>query len=252
MIDTHCHILPDVDDGPRTMEGAIRMAEAAVKQGIHTMIATPHHATKRYSTPASTIQRSVHKFNERLKKQGIPLTVLPGQEFRLTNEYRTEHRKGRIQTLAGSPYLLVELPSKAIPPYLFEFVSYMARHQLRILIAHPERNVGVIQQPEILRSWLEHGILLQVTTQSLIGYFGRKVQETAKWICRRQYAHLIASDAHDVIQRKFYFREGYKMVEELRHSSYTAALQANASRLIRGEEIVSLYDDSVRERTEEI
>ncbi|WP_227793654.1 tyrosine-protein phosphatase [Paenibacillus guangzhouensis] len=234
MIDTHCHILPNCDDGPKTSEGSIRMAQAAVRQGIHTIIATPHHATRKYNNASSKIIRAVRLLNAKLKKQGIPLTVLPGQEFRLTEAYRTDYRKGRIQTLAGTSYLLVELPSRLVPDYFMDFLAYMNRHHTHIIIAHPERNFEIIKQPAMLQHWLTHGVLLQVTTQSLVGYFGKKIQETAKWICKKQWAHLIASDAHDPDQRKFYIREGSKIVVECSGATYLSQLHANAAHLIRG------------------
>jgi len=248
MIDTHCHILPNCDDGPKTSEGSIRMAQAAVRQGIHTIIATPHHATRKYNNSSTKIRRAVRLLNAKLKKQGIPLTVLPGQEFRLTEHYRTDYRKGRIQTLAGTSYLLVELPSRLIPDYFMDFLAYMNRHHIQVIIAHPERNFEIIKQPLMLQHWLEQGILLQVTTQSLVGYFGKKIQETAKWICKKQWAHLIASDAHDPVQRKFYMREGSKIVVECSGGTYLSQLQSNATRLIRGEGIITASVNALLEQ----
>lgn len=244
MIDLHCHILPGVDDGPRTMQGSLRLAALAVEQGIHTVIATPHHATRRYSNKATTIRRRVQALNAELQRQSIPLTVLPGQEFHLTEAYRKEHRKGRLQTLAGTPYLLVELPMRTIPAFLPEFLSYMEKQQMRVIIAHPERNAAVIHNPDLLLEWLERDVLLQITTQSLAGYFGRSIQRTASYLCEMRWAQLIASDAHDPFRRSYYYREARAVVEQLGGVSLWETLQANAAGLIACKDISALHSFS--------
>ncbi len=242
MIDTHCHILPGMDDGPRSMDAALRMAASAVRDGIQTIIATPHHTTKRYNNTARKIQRRVGLFNGKLKKHNIPLRILPGQEYRLTDSFRAEHRARRLQTLAGSSYLLVELPSRMIPGCLYEFFTYMKHHGIHPVIAHPERNLEIIDNPDQVLDWIEnYGVRLQVTTQSLIGVFGRNVQETASYLCRKHWIHLVGSDAHNLSLRNFHFQEGYEAIKQLCGSSYMKILQEHAAKLIYGSTMTSLH-----------
>ncbi|WP_018757559.1 tyrosine-protein phosphatase [Paenibacillus terrigena] len=232
MIDTHCHILPNCDDGAQTIQDSLRMAAVAVTQGIHTIIATPHHGTKRYSNTAIKIQEGVIKLNERLKLNGIQLTVLPGQEFRLNEFYKVDHQTGRLQTMAGTSYLLVELPTRMIPSYFFEFINYMSHNHIKVVIAHPERNVGVIRNSKQLYEWIEAGVMLQVTSQSLVGVFGKKVQKIAALICKRKWAHFLASDAHNTLKRSFYLREGYAAIEQLCGRKYVNSILQNAEGLV--------------------
>ncbi|MBU5443478.1 MULTISPECIES: tyrosine-protein phosphatase [unclassified Paenibacillus] len=239
MIDLHCHILPGLDDGPKTAEGSLKLAAAAIRNGIHTVVATPHHATRRYHNSASKIRKAVDRMNERLRLRSMPLTVLPGQEFRLHPSYLSDYDRGKLQTLADSMYLLVELPSRAIPPYFNEFAEWMSRSRLQIVIAHPERNLEVVERPELLLEWRERGIFLQVTSQSLLGLFGRRIQRTAAIICKRKWAHMLASDAHNTLQRGFYLRQGYETLKQLGGADYARCLQRNAERLIRGQTVVS-------------
>ncbi|MCJ8010468.1 hypothetical protein MUG84_01775 [Paenibacillus sp. KQZ6P-2] len=242
MIDTHCHIIQGVDDGPATIEGALRMASTAVREGIDTIIATPHHATKRYSNPARKIQKRVAALNSRLKKNSIPLKILPGQEFRLTESYRSEHRAGRLQTLAGTSYLLVELPSRGIPECFHSFLAYAKQQGIHPVIAHPERNLDIIKNPDQVLEWInQYGVRLQVTTQSLIGLFGEEVHKTASYLCRQRFIHLIGSDAHNTLRRRFYTNEGYEVVNRLCGSSYLQSLQHHAAQLIRGGKIGNLH-----------
>ena len=80
MIDIHSHILPGVDDGAKTIEDSLDMARAAVEDGIHTIIATPHHHNGKYDNYKTDILTRVKELNLQLENHNIPLTVLPGQE----------------------------------------------------------------------------------------------------------------------------------------------------------------------------
>ena len=55
MVDIHCHILPGIDDGAKTMEDSIIMAKEAVGEGIHTIIATPHNKNNHYNNEKTFI-----------------------------------------------------------------------------------------------------------------------------------------------------------------------------------------------------
>ena len=84
MIDLHCHILPGVDDGAQTIEDSLDMARYAVKQGITHILCTPHHNNGKYINPKSEIIEKVAELQDVLDEHQIPLTVLEGQEVRLT------------------------------------------------------------------------------------------------------------------------------------------------------------------------
>lgn len=239
MIDTHCHILPGTDDGPKTEEGALKLALSAVEEGIETVIATPHHRAGSYRNKSAHILRRVKSFNHTLKRKGIPLTVLPGQEYRLTELYRKELKRGHLQTLAGSRYMLIELPSRGIPEFLPEMLDDMESLRLRVVIAHPERNASVMSQPRRVIAWLKKGALLQVTTPSLAGFFGPKVQETALLLCREGWAHLLGTDAHDPFRRKFFLNEGCGVIKHHCGAAYLDELRKNAEDLIGGRDIAT-------------
>lgn len=215
MIDIHCHILPQIDDGPRDWNESLRMAMIAVNNGIHTITATPHHGNGRYENPASKIIEQVKIFNDKLREKDIPLTVFPGQEFYLHEDYKQEFEQGNLLTLANSPYMLVELPTRVIPTYFYDFVAYMLSKSIQIVIAHPERYSAIIQKPRILAEWIDLGIMTQITAGSLLGLNGRKMQKTAIEICKLNLVHFIASDAHNSVSRGFYLREGYYKLSEI-------------------------------------
>src|SRR5258708_855984 len=110
MIDLHCHILPQIDDGAQSMEEALAMARFCVADGITHVVATPHCHRYIHSLKADVLPR-VELFNERLRSMEIPLTILPGSEIQVTNtaEYRQEFEKGVFCHLGdGRDFTLLE------------------------------------------------------------------------------------------------------------------------------------------------
>lgn len=94
MIDIHCHILPFLDDGASDWEAALAMAQDAHREGITSVIATPHHANGQYMNNAPKIKEAVEMMNERLRQVGNPLLVLPGQEIRIYGELLNDLERG--------------------------------------------------------------------------------------------------------------------------------------------------------------
>src|SRR5690606_34137630 len=117
MIDIHSHILPGIDDGAKFITDSIEMAKAATKQGIHTMIATPHHRNGQYINEKETIEEHVETLNDILEEANIPLTVLVGQETRLHGDMIYELQSGIIATLNNTNFVFVEFPSGNVPRF---------------------------------------------------------------------------------------------------------------------------------------
>ncbi len=81
LIDLHCHILPDLDDGPRTMEDSIRMCQVGRQDGIETIVATPHILAGIYENERSTILSKVSALNTALAEFGDRSSELRRKDF---------------------------------------------------------------------------------------------------------------------------------------------------------------------------
>src|SRR3954464_12514878 len=117
MIDLHCHILPGVDDGARNLSESVEMAKKAVEQGIHTIVATPHHLNNRYENPKQSIIDRVRELNKALLEEKIDINVLPGQETRIYGEMVEGYETGGILPIDNTQYVLVEFSSGHVPRY---------------------------------------------------------------------------------------------------------------------------------------
>ncbi|ANE47062.1 hypothetical protein SY83_13195 [Paenibacillus swuensis] len=237
MIDIHTHILPGVDDGAQVMEDAMNMAEAAFKDGIRTLIATPHHANGTYWNEADAVSVAVETLNLKLQERAINLTILPGQEVRVYDALLDDLDAGKVRTLNGSRYILLEFSSARIPRNISELM-----HELRIMgitpvIAHPERNAEISAEPDKLQRLVEDGALAQITTHSLLGGFGDKIQKVSYDLCRSNLIHFVSSDAHNLTHRPFRMTEAYAGIAARLGDTYVEYYKQNAQLLAGNEDI---------------
>ncbi|KRE97100.1 hypothetical protein ASG89_30050 [Paenibacillus sp. Soil766] len=239
LIDTHCHILPGMDDGARTLDEAIEMAQHASSEGIHTIVATPHHADGRHENAADKVELAVQELNNELEKRRIPVQILPGQEVRVSEGLLLDLDAGRVRTLNHSQYVLLELPPTGIPRYFDEIIYELHVEGLTVILAHPERQLDFIVNPRLLHSYVEKGCLCQITSQSLMGLFGRKIQKFAMYVYKSHLAHLIASDAHNLASRRSNLAEAYSYLEKVQGRKALERFSINAASVIRNETIVT-------------
>lgn len=214
MVDIHCHILPLVDDGPASVEHALQLAEQAVAEGVSRIIATPHLYHPQFETEDVDIQLTVNEFNVLLKQRDIPLIVYPGHEIRLIGELMESLEAGQALTLNESRYILIEFPSSGIPSYARQVFAELISDGYIPIIAHPEKNKAIIQNPSLLFELISNGAISQVTCASLIGKYGKDVQCFAIALLENGLAHLVASDAHHLEKRPFYWKQCERMLEK--------------------------------------
>lgn len=195
MLDLHSHILPGLDDGPDTLTGALNLARAAVEDGIELIAATPH-VRDDYPTSADEMEQAVAALRHQLAKAGIPLELRPGGEVALDRIDLPPDELRRFG-LGGSRSLLVETPYSGWPLDLEERLFHVEAVGLTPVLAHPERNAEVQEDPERrLRPLAERGTLIQLTAASVDGRLGRRTAETSRRLLELELAHLLASDAH--------------------------------------------------------
>ncbi|KAB2445572.1 tyrosine-protein phosphatase [Bacillus luti] len=238
MIDLHCHILPNADDGAQSIEDSIVMAKAACEEGIHTIVATPHHQNGVYINSAESILHQVKQLNQRLKEEGINLTILPGQEIRLYGELLEDYDQGHIVTLNNKDrHILIEFPANHVPRYTERMLYELRVKGITPIIVHPERNREIIEHPDMLYKLVNQGTLTQITAGSITGRFGKKIKKFSLQLIEHNLAHVISSDAHNTITRPFHLRAAYETVEKIFGSSTSHNFKKNTILLKDGKSV---------------
>src|SRR5277367_4464894 len=198
MVDIHCHILPGLDDGARTMEASLAMAEDAIKDGITHVVGTPH-ASSEYRFDYSKVREARDELQEKL---GDKLQLATGCDFHLNPENLAALRKNPERYCVNQKdYLLVEFNEFSIPPWMDQSLHELQLAGLHPVITHPERNGILRTQPERLMKWIRVGCYVQVTAGSLEGVFGPRAREDAWTWIKAGAVHFVASDAHNTERR---------------------------------------------------
>jgi protein-tyrosine phosphatase len=193
----HFHLLPGVDDGPRTLEESLALAEAAVAEGTDVLVATPHVHPAHVTDPAE-IREQVQMLNGRLRSAGIDLRVLPGGEL----EHSMVERLGQrdLELIAHGPpgrrWLLLEGPFDGLGPDFTEAADELRARGFGILLAHPERYEPSRQTQAALDHEAANATVFQVTAGSLTGANGERIRELAFEFLLSAPLAAIASDAH--------------------------------------------------------
>lgn len=238
LIDIHCHILPNVDDGPSNYFDVIEMANQAVMTGITHLFATPHHMNGRYENTKTEILAGVRSLNQILQNEKIPLSVHCGQELRIHREIFHTLENDRILTLNNhGKYLLLELPSNEVPDYTHDVVYELLLKGIIPIIVHPERNWGFYEDINLLYELVQVGALVQLTSASIIGHFGKKVKNFSKKIIEHNLAHFVASDAHNTGFRGFVLQEAYHLIAKNFGINHEYYFRENAELLLNGQNI---------------
>ncbi|WNF22669.1 CpsB/CapC family capsule biosynthesis tyrosine phosphatase [Mesobacillus jeotgali] len=237
MIDIHCHILPGIDDGSSCINDSIEMARKAVNEGIHTIIATPHHKNSKYDNNRDSIIERVLDLNGKLQDERIPLAILPGQEVRIYGEIVEDLEKGEILPLNHSQYLFIELPSGHVPRYTEKLVFELQLKGIIPIIVHPERNQEIIERPDVFYNLVKKGALSQVTASSLSGYFGKRIKNFSFQLIEANLTHFIASDAHNIDTRGFKMQETMDLIHAKYGVDFVYLFQENAELLIHNQNV---------------
>lgn len=213
VIDIHSHILPGVDDGAQTEADSLAMAKAAVEEGIHTIIATPHHKNGSFDNVRENIVTYTDILNKLFAANNIPLTLLPGQETRINGDMIADIEKGELLSINHTSYLFVELPSESVPRYTKQMLFDIQVAGYTPIIVHPERNQELLERPAKLYELVRIGALTQITAGSVLGKFGKKVQKFTHQMIDTNLTHFIASDAHNTTTRKFWMKEALDQIK---------------------------------------
>lgn len=196
MIDFHSHILPNIDDGSRSLNETIHILKEAQKAGFTKIISTSHYIDGYYEADEEQRTKLINEIRE--KFQGIDLYL--GNEIYITNRMADLIAEKKASTINNSKYVLFELPMNNKPIDAKEIVFRLIEKGYVPIIAHPERYKYVKENIEYVRELADMGVLFQSNYGSAIGMYGKKAQKTQKKLLEEGLIQFFGSDVHTVEQ----------------------------------------------------
>jgi protein-tyrosine phosphatase len=195
MRDMHCHILPGVDDGSRSLEESLQMLEAAKAAGITSITCTPHCRDPYFDYEA--MWQAFYELED--AAGGFPLQM----------GFEVNHRKlmdlglewAQALHFDGSNEFLLELSTSAMPSRYADYERTIFALQgmgYEVIIAHPERYMAIQEDIEIARDLVKMGCELQASTDFVAGgRFGNELKPAKRMLEEGLYTYF-GSDAHNV------------------------------------------------------
>lgn len=238
-IDIHSHFLYGVDDGPETLDTSLRMLRFAASSGVKAAVATPHVLNNQSPQWIDTVISHFHETVRAVITERLDIELFLGAElfFQYGLDNLIDWPIGSYRGMGA--YFLVETPMNQYPRHFAPVLSKLRSAGKRPVFAHPERITPLVGDVNTITALVSDGILIQVTSGSLLGEFGRKVSSFTWELLERNLVHAVASDAHDVSDRPFNLAAASAAVTD-RFGEETAdrLFFHNPRRILFGEEVV--------------
>ena len=239
MIDFHNHILPNVDDGSKSLEMSLNMLRLAEEQGITEVVNTVHYQHPKVENEDISFKRingEIQKLQQELDKNRIKVKLHIGAEvFFLPN--LMEIKNDPLTTFNGSNYMLIEFLTYNLPDSHEQQFYNLKMAGITPIIAHPERYKFVQNDLNNVVRWLELGCLIMVDAGSVLKQFGDECFLAAESIIKNQWCHILGSDAHNDGRRNFCLKDSFNIVKNWLGDDAYPLVYDNPRAVISGEKI---------------
>ncbi len=244
MIDIHTHILPALDDGPPDMETSVGMGRIAAQEGIEAIISTSH-SEEGMAVGYEGMRARLEAVRAAWAEVGLDIRLEIGLEIFLRPDTVDDLKSGRAWTLAGSQYVLVELPYQPWPTYAEQALFDLQVAGYVPILAHPERYTAIQADPNLMYSLVEKGVLGQVTAGALFGSHGETARRSAETLVRHGLAQFLSSDSHGITARKRppALRQAVQVVEGwIGAEAARALVTSNPAHILAGTQLAPAHE----------
>jgi len=194
VIDTHCHLLHSLDDGPKTPDDSVELARQLATAGVRAVVCTPHFS-RRYRTELRPALERITELERLLLEAPISLSLSLAAEVSPAFAVSEPLEELLPRTIAGQ-FVLVELEPDTPAAFLETAAERLAAERLGVAFAHPERCRSVREQPRLLEEARAAGALVQVVAPSLTGRWGKDVGVAAWKLLDAGVVDVLGSDSH--------------------------------------------------------
>lgn len=212
MIDIHNHLLPGIDDGCVDMGCTKSQLRILAEAGVKKIYFTPHYMVPHYHNSRKKIMPLIRKIRAELATEDINIDLEAGAEY-----FLDVHAAGTVKendlTLGDTQYVLVETMMQKMSSDFYDNTYDLQKAGYKVILAHPERYMDIIQSPETAEDFIHHDIYLQVNAGSLLGYYGKHIEKTAYYLLNKGLVHFIGSDNHGNHDESFQ-RVVFEMLKE--------------------------------------
>lgn len=236
LVDIHCHILPGVDDGSHSKSQSWRMMDLAWENGIRALIATPHYMPEGGHPSPETLRELAEELREYAQIRQYDMEIYEGNEIYYHQDAAELLTQGKILTLAGSRYVLVEFSPADDARYIRNALAELQGAGYEPILAHAERYRSLCRKPyDRIEDLREMGVLIQVNAAAVEGKMGPEEKKTVHSLLKRQWVDFVATDAHSDRRRSHEIGDCIRILQRKYPAEYVESiLGGNAGKILPG------------------
>lgn len=201
LYDMHCHILPGVDDGSRSLEESKWLLQKEYKDGVRNIILTSHFRYKMFEPPLEVVKKQFLRVQEAAAEIADDLRVYLGCELHSSMDMISCLKKGERLTMAGSRYVLVEFSYGDERSYIKERVQQLKLNGYNPIVAHVERYKATRSDLFFVEELKDLGAYIQVNADTISGKDGFGAKRYAKKLMKQELLDFVGSDGHRKTER---------------------------------------------------
>lgn len=178
---------------------------------------TPHIHSGYFDNTIETITPIFEEFKAELLKEEIPLSISLGAEIRVSEQipqWLAANKLPFIGQYNAKRVILLEMPHSHVPVGIDALVRWLDSHGVLPLIAHPERNRELLANSKKFEILSTLPTIFQITAGSLVGRFGKAVEDFSLQLVANQKVQVVASDTHNTMKRPNDMKDAYRIVAE--------------------------------------
>ena len=235
-VDIHTHILPGVDDGAKDLTQAMELLRLARDGGTGAVILTPHYRGRYRRNTPEDLRKNFLELQQRAAEALPELELYLGNEAGIEIELAEKLAAGRVLTLNGGDFVLLEFHTASPVSQIYEGVLEVLNCGFIPIIAHAERYDAFCEHKKLAAELIGYGALIQLNADSIMGGAGMGTKRCARRLLRKHQAHFVASDAHDTTRRQPALAQCYRKVSKKYGKQYAAQVfWKNARKMLLGE-----------------
>lgn len=196
--DIHSHLIPAIDDGIQSVEEGLAILREMESLGYERVITSPHTMWGTYDNSPETILPGLKKMQEAIKKEGLKIELEAASEYYLDEHFMQKIEKDEELLTFGKNYILVETGFINEPPELKEASFHLTMKGYKMVYAHPERYLYLLDNPQLIEELLDRDIIFQLNAVSLTGCYSKPVQKLAEKLIDMKAIKLVGTDCHNM------------------------------------------------------
>lgn len=230
--DLHCHILPGIDDGAKSIEISSQLLEQEAAQGIRQIAFTPHFYSEKISAEDFFKRRNeaFDSIKDTCDEKGIEAIL--GAEVLMTPKLLEFDLRPFCFT--GTDYLLLEWPFITYPLWGNKIIEKLLSSNIKPIFAHIERFEYFYGHPETLREYIKYGVICQTNATSILR---PETQKNTLRLIKDGFIHITSSDSHSPDHRPVRLKDAYDTVEKKLGDAALKTLLDNANAIFNGNSV---------------